>query len=214
MDINDIDDFADDKDIQESRRLQAEYNKLIADCETMVCEEFNLQESEIEPDLSAFEIPKSIGTIDGEFLYYSPDNSSPFRAYLIAYQWSHHSSRNSASGNAHCWLGSIQLTKEFPLTFIYKETVKEKIVNWFVKGDVDFKEHKKFSGKFHVVTKDKEKLTWLLNNKPLDELTDFPEMEIEISGTECMFRVSKETIDIEPTKQFIQLAKKLIKILG
>lgn len=83
-----------------------------------------------------------------------------------------------------------------------------------MKQDVDFKEQKKFSRKFHVVSQDKEKLQILFLNKPLDELAAFPEMEVEINGNNCLFKVSGNPMSVDGTRKFIELAKKLYKILN
>jgi hypothetical protein len=108
----------------------------------------------------------------------------------------------------------LRLSKEYPVTCIFKETLREKITDWFVKQDVDFVDQKKFSRKFHVVSGDKKKLGFLLFNKPLDELAAFPEMEAEINGNNCLFKISGNPVSPGETKQFIELAKKLYKILS
>ena len=87
------------------------------------------------------------------------------------------------------------------------------MVDLFVKGDLDFKYQKKFSKKFHLVTKDKEKLVLLLENKPLDDLIQFPEMEVEICKKQCLFRLSENTMNMEEAKQFIGLTHCLLKML-
>jgi hypothetical protein len=87
-------------------------------------------------------------------------------------------------------------------------------VNWLIKGDVDFKDYPLFSKKFHVVTKDKDRLNYLLYNKPLDELTEFPDMELEINGNQCFFRCSKQPMDQEITKEFVALGKLLLRVFN
>jgi len=85
------------------------------------------------------------------------------------------------NGGEECMLGLLSLNKEYPFTCIFRETLKEKINDWFVKQDVDFEEFKKFSDQFHMVSGDPSEIRSFLWNKPLDELTAFPEMEAEIN---------------------------------
>lgn len=208
------DPFADDEDVLAYRKEQAEYDEMLNECSVIFCKEFNLAETEEGPEISSFEIPKSLEKINTIYFFGSSDRDNTLTILLAEFQWFHNSPKFRSEDSDHCLFGYINLNKEFPQTFIYKETVKERIVNWFVKGDIDFKEHKKFSRNFHVVTKDKEKLTFLIGNKPLDILLPFPDMQIEISGTKCMFRVSQNTISIEETNQFVLLTKAMLKIFS
>ncbi|HMK27479.1 MAG TPA: hypothetical protein VK483_15710 [Chitinophagaceae bacterium] len=212
QDVKDI--FGDDEEIREGKKEAEEYFEMIKTCTEIINQEFSLKVAEQKPEIGSFEIIKTIRDIYDISFYSSADNSQQLTVLLVEYDPAHPKISISGDGEKHCLLGLIQTRKEFPLTYIYKETLKDRMVDWFVKGDVDFKNQKKFSNMFHVVTKDKEKLISLFDNKPLDDLARFPDLEIEISKTQCLFRLSENTIDLEESKQFILLTKSLIKIFN
>jgi hypothetical protein len=51
-----------------------------------------------------------------------------------------------------------------------------------------------------------------LNNKPLDELVKFPNLQLEIHGHCCVFRSSSELIDEYHVAEFVDFAKTLKSI--
>lgn len=181
------------------------------ECVQIACSELSLESGEHE-DISSFEIFRGIGKVLSIHSYQSMQNGL-LQASFIEYQWVHKGSRNSSSGTDHCLAGLLELRKTYPLTYIYKETFRDKLVDWFVKGDIDFKDQKQFSRSFHVVSKDREKLSQLLLGKQLDSFLDFPDMLVEINGNRCMFRTSDQPLSEEGTRQFTNLARTLRKVL-
>lgn len=205
------DDFAADKEIQRLRRIEADEAAFLDDCVRIVSEGLSLEPADHE-DITAFELFRSIPSplsIDS----YAAAHNGLLQASLIEYQWVHQGGKGGRStGTDHCLVGLQELNKSYPLTYIYKETFRDRLVDWFVKGDVDFKHQKKFSRSFHVVSKDKEKLSQLLWNKRLDDFLAFPNMLIEINGNRCVFRVSPEAVSEEEARQFVELAETIRKI--
>jgi hypothetical protein len=212
MNIMEADDFANDKEIQRLRRIQKEHDEMISECVGLVSGEFLLEPCSAR-ELESFLMFKgldSAGIVDS----FRSTGNFTLDIYLVQYRWTLHAGKIHNSGVEECFLGLLTLNKEYPATYIFKETLKEKITDWFVKQDVDFKTQKKFSRKFQVITQDKEKLKILLLSKSLDELAAFPQMEVEINGNDCLFRVSGNPITQDETRKFIELAKKLSKILS
>lgn len=207
------DDFAGDKEIQRMRRMEADYAKLLDDCVRITSEGLSLEPANHE-DIGAFEIFKSIPSplfIDA----YASTRDGLLQASFIEYQWVHQSGKDGKStGINHCLVGLLELRKSYPLTYIYKETFRDRLVDWFVKGDIDFKDQKKFSNHFHVVSKDRERLSQLLWSKPLDDFLAFPDMLIEVNGNRCVFRVSQEPLSEEEARQFVGLAGTIRNIFG
>lgn len=207
------DDFADDKDVQRARILRAEEEEFINDSIKTITEGLSLEPSEEKDDLGSFEIYRSIGKSPQVIDHFS-SAAIDMQVFFVEYQWSRMGKYQRSTGFENCFIGLITLRKEYPLTYIYKEALRDKIVDWFVRGDVDFKECKAFSSKFHVVTKDKEKLSLLLLNKPLDEFIPFPDMLLELNGNRCMFRVSTMPLCDDEAAQFVELARTIRRILS
>ncbi len=205
------DDFANDPEVQEWRKMQAEYDKLIKDCTDILIQALSLVEIEETSDIESYELLRSVKIVDYHS-FKSTNEQLPVEILVSEYYWEHRTPKNVGSGHDHCLFGIITLSREHPLTYVYRETIKEKIVNWFVKGDVDFGDQKNFSNQFHVVTKDKDKLQLLWGNKPLDELIAFPAMELEINNNKCLYRSFKAPINEELTREFAELTKMLCRI--
>ncbi len=178
-----------------------EHNKMVKASIMTVSKEFPLELADCT-NLETFLVFQSLRSPVITYSFRSTDTDLPLELFVVA----HHAEE--------CFIGLFTLNREYPFTCIFKETLKEKINDWFLKQDVDFEEQKKFSGQFHVVSRDSEKLKTLLWNKPLDELAVFPEMEIEINGKHCLFRTSAMPLSLEEAEHFTALAKKLWKILS
>ncbi|MEO5562609.1 MAG: hypothetical protein ABIR18_04220 [Chitinophagaceae bacterium] len=210
--INDpMDDFANDEEIIETRREKAEYEKMIRESGEQICREFSLEAAD-HSDLGSFVMFTTLekGEITDSFCSANED----LEVFFIEYYTTITSGRRVHSEPHHYIFGLLTLRKEYPLTYIFKETLKEKIADLFIKADVDIKDQKKFSRAFHMITKDKEKLMDLLFGKPMDDLGNFPDMEVEINGNNCLFRASLEPIEEDETAKFIAVTKLLMKLLA
>lgn len=207
------DDFANDKEIQKIRSIQKKYDEMIQESIETVRKEFSLEDEEPEAEIEDSILIKSFDSPNINESLKSSNKPFELQVYLVEYSWESRAGRSHQSGRDEMFIGSLSLNKSFPPTCIFKETLATIITDWFTKQDVDFKEQKLFSRKFHVISEDKDKLQLLLFNKQLDDLALFPEMEAEIKNNKCFFRVSGNSIDEEEVKKFIELTKVLVKIL-
>ena len=128
--------------------------------------------------------------------------------YIIQYE------RTPRTRAGECLICLLSFGKSYPHTCVYKETLQEKINDWFLKQDVDFEDQKNFSKNFRVVSKDPQRLRMLLNNRPLDELTEFPNMEMELNNNLCLVRVSGNSLSAGEAEELVRLTEKLKKILS
>lgn len=190
---------------------QDEYEEMLDKCGARLCHAFSLRKSNYE-------------RMDGFIMYNSRKDSRVERSYttrlpnllqtsLVEYRSFIRTSRTNSSSTNLYLFGLMELRHSYPTTYIYRETIREKIVDWFVKGDIDFPEHKLFSDRFHTVTKDKERLMLILGSKPLDLLAAFPHLELELDGNKCLFRVSQDEVSPEETDKFIELVNVLKNVL-
>jgi len=208
-----IDDFANDKEIQRLRKIRQEHDELIEECMAILIKEFSL-EAALCTDIQSFFIYKSIESPEVIESFKSSTGHFDLEIYQVEYNWSSRVGRTNSSGTEQCFLGLLTLRKQYPHTCVFKETLQTIITDWFNNQDVDFREQKKFSRRFHVISQDRQKLEILLFNRPLDELAGFPEMEVELKDNQCLFKISGNPMSLNETKQFIHLAKKLPAILS
>lgn len=205
------DDFANDKEIQRLRKIDADYRKLLDDCMRIVSQKLNLEEGVAE-DISPFALIQSLREAD-VYSSFCSNGALPLQACLLQHKWVVHGKYGNRTGIDTNIVGLLTLKKEYPVTYIYKETLADKISDWFAKTDVDLKDCKRFSSCFHMVTQDKEKLKLLLLNKPMDDLARYPDAAIEIKGYKCLFKVSNDDISEEQAEKFTGLAQTLCRIL-
>jgi hypothetical protein len=134
------------------------------------------------------------------------------RVSLAEYYSAAPTAKSSNSGSDLYLFGLISFKTDYPRTYIHKETLKEKIEDLFLKRDVDFSNSKKFSRRFQVLTEDKKRLQDLLQFKKLDDLINFPEIEIELSNNTALFRNSRRPISIDEATEFCDLTRTLLSI--
>lgn len=211
MSINENDDFADDKEIQKSRKEREDYERMLDESIRILSKELFLEKAP-HKNMKSFLMFNTLTRPILRKSYMSIKDNFPLQVSVVEYYSSGGNAKAFYSGTDLYFFGMLSLRQEFPLTYIYKETLREKIVNLFVKGDVDFTEDRKFSSRFELVTKDKNKLSILFLNKPLDELTEFPDMELEINGNSCLFRVSRKPVSEDEAQKFAGLAGIMYKI--
>ena len=132
---------------------------------------------------------------------------------VIQYHTSVKTGRTSSSGTDNYFVGVITLDRTYPHTIIQQETPALKFHNLFVPGDVDFKHAKRFSFKFHVITKDEDRLKKSFENMDLDKLNKFSTAEIEIKDNQCYFRANRKPVSEKEAATFIHLTKTLCEIL-
>jgi len=205
------DEFENDKEVKKWRKEDEEFFKMINDSIKIVTDSFNATRSS-HRNLKGFELHR---LIDIPFIIYSYTggigNEKVFFS-VIQYRTSTNTARATSSGSDNYFVGVITLDKSYPHTIILKETAALKINNLFVPGDVDFKHAKRFSFKFHVITKDEDRLKRLFENVDLNRLNKFGNAEIELKDNECYFRANRKPVSPEEAEIFTELAKTICEL--
>jgi hypothetical protein len=204
------DDFANDKEIQKQREAIKAYEKMVEDSLTLISHELKVEDAS-HINFKGFHMFKSLSAT----LTHSMKSTIPnkeLRVSLAEYYSAAPTAKSSNSGTDLYLFGLISFKTDYPRTYIHKETLKEKIEDLFLKRDVDFSNSKKFSRRFQVLTEDKKRLQDLLQFKKLDDLTNFPEIEIELSNNTALFRNSRRPISIDEATEFCDLTRTLLSI--
>lgn len=206
------DDFANDKEIQKQREEIKAYDKMIEDLLALISRELKVYDSS-HINYKGFQMFSGLSaTITHSMKSDIPGNG--LRVSLAEYYSAAPTAKSANSGTDLYLFGYITFAKSYPKTYVQRETLREKIENIFLKRDLDFPNSRKFSGKFQVLTEDKKRLQDLLQFKRLDDLTDFPEMEIEFSGNTALFRNSRKSVSMEEATSFCELAKVLLSVFN
>ena len=206
------DDFANDKEIQKHREAIKAYEKMIEDSLTVIRQELKVQDAS-HINFKGFHMFKSLSaTITHSMKSTIPNNE--LRVSLAEYYSAAPTAKSSNSGSDLYLFGHISFKVNYPRTYVHRETIKEKIEDIFLKRDVDFPNSKKFSRKFQVLTEDKKRLQDLLQFKRLDDLIDFPEMEVEFSNNTALFRSSRKPVSIEEANIFCDMTKVLLTVFS
>jgi len=203
--------FDNDKEVKKWREEEKAFAKYIDDCVQIVSSSFNASKSS-HKNLKGFELHKLIQT---PFIIESHKGNLGKKTVffsVIAYRTSVKTGRTTLSGSDNYFVGVITLDKSYPHTIIQQETAALKLHNLFVRGDVDFKHARWFSFKFHVITKDEDRLKKLFEFVDLDKLTKFSNAEIEIKDDQCYFRANRKPVSIEEAKVFTDLGKTICEI--
>jgi hypothetical protein len=204
--------FDNDKEVKKWREEEKAFAMYIDDCIQIVSGSFNASKSS-HKNLKGFELHK---VIDTPFIIESHSGSIGRKTVffsIIQYHTSVRTGRTTSSGSDYYFVGVIILEKSYPHTIIQQETAALKIHNLFVPGDIDFKHARWFSFKFHVITKDEDKLRRLFENVDLERLTKFSNAEIEIKDNQCYFRTNRKPVSPEEAEIFTELAKTICEIL-
>lgn len=204
------DDFANDKEIQERRAAVKAYHQMIEDSWSLIQQELDAKEAShinfkgfsMFKDLSAM-IAYSMKAINQEVTV---------RISSANYQSTYPMGKYSGTTMDQYLFGHITFPTSYPRTYIHKESIKEKFEDLFLKRDLDFPDHRKFSRTFQVLTEDQYRLKNLLQLKNLNELAAFPEMELEFSGNTALFRSSRKPISLQEAAVFCNLTKVLLRV--
>jgi len=206
------DDFANDKEIIKERKRQAEFLRIRDTSIKNVVTAFNATTSS-HRNLKHFLLHKSVAT---PFVFESYEGrwrNREFYFCIFSYVSAVHAGRVNDSGSDYYFAGVFDLPKTYPHTIAQPETIALKIENLVTRADVDFDDAKKFSRKFHLVTKDRQALDILFFNKDLDRIAEQPQAEFELNDKQCYFRAGRKPVSIEEADSFIELAKILLEVL-
>ncbi len=204
------DDFANDKEIQKNRAAIKAYEKMIEDSLAVIGQALKVQDAS-HMNFKRFHMFKSLSATITHSMKSTIPNKE-LRVSLAEYYSAAPTAKSSNSGSDLYLFGHIAFKSNYPRTYVHSETIKEKIEDIFLKRDVDFPNSKKFSRRFQVLTEDKKRLQDLLQFKKLDDLNDFPEMEIEFSDNSALFRSSQKPISIDEATIFCDMTKVLLSI--
>jgi hypothetical protein len=206
------DDFLHDKEIQKSRQAAQAYKKLIKDAVAIVSDELGLEPCS-HKNLKTFSIFKNVQPII-EDSYHAKAAPLRLQVCVAEYTSSYPVPKNANTGSDKYFFGYIEFTKQFPKTYICRESLQIKIADLVLRQDADFREHRKFSARFHVVTENSKLLQDLFLFKDLDQLAAFPDMEVEIHDHCLVFRNSTKCISESEALAFSELAKSLVEIFS
>lgn len=206
-----VDDFANDKMIKEKRRLEAEFAKMMKESLKIVTDAFNAKESS-HKNLKGFLLHRTVSIPFLTESYQGKWKNRDFYFCVFEYTSSVYAGRLQHWGENKYFAGLITLNKTYPHTLAQPETIALKVEDLFTKTDVDFEHAKKFSRKFHVITKDKAALEMLLFNKDLDKIANYPLAEFELDEQHCYFRAGRKPVSISEAENFIALAKSLLEV--
>jgi hypothetical protein len=202
--------FSNDKEIQRNRELLKAFLQMLQESIDIVKSSLSLR-PHTHPDLNNFVLAHSMP--DAVIAESFCSTTLPVQISIVDYFSSVTVGKVRNAGRDRYFLALLRLTKNFPHTLIYRETLSEKIAEVFVNSELDFKEHKKFSRKFYTLCKDKEKLVDLLYNKPMNELVKYSNLELEICGDLCLFRHSRKPVSKEEAIAICHLVKDVHRIL-
>lgn len=205
------DDFGHLKWIQEKRKEEAEFNKMIADSIHIVASAFNANSSS-HKNLKHFLLHKAVSIPLISDSYLGSWKNRPVYFCIFEYESSTSIARFNDTGSNYYFAGMIGLNKNYPHTLAHPETIALKIENLFTRLDIDFAHAKRFSSKFHIMCKDKISLETLLLNKDLDRLCRNNTAEFELLDKQCYFRVSRKPVSLNEAEQFVEFAKVLIEL--
>jgi len=205
------DDFANDRDVQKMRAEEKAHKEMIGRSLSILQQKLSLKESS-HRNLKNFLMFKNLEAtvIDS----YTAATGKPLHVSMVKYYSSVQIGRTTDSSDDNYLFGLFPTGKSYPRTYICKETIGQKIIDLFTKMEVDFDHSKKFSRTFHVLTEDKKRLQDMLLLKDLNPLAAFPEMEVEIQNSACLFRSSRKPISPEEAEEFSELAIALQNIFG
>jgi hypothetical protein len=196
--------------INEERKA---FQKMIKESIEHVTTELDLK-PETKPDLNSFYLVNSLNEPLVWESFRSTNPLMPVQLCIIQYLSEVHIGKHKKSGKESYFFAILTLKKEFPHTLIYPETLSEKIADIFTKAELDFEDQKKFSRKFYTLTKDEEKLLNLLNNKPLNDLVKYKNMELEIYKNLCLLRHSRKPVSKTEAAYICELANVINRILN
>lgn len=210
--VRDPDDLKHDPEIKRTRQEKAAHLLMLRDCQKELITAFNAKPA---PDLTLHHyvlfqhLPNAFvsETIEGTW------NNHQMRVSFISYYTEVRAGRVHSAGYNDYLAGLITLSEKYPHTIIQPEILRLKIENLFSRLDTDFRHAKLFSFLFYVVTKDKDRLRYLMADKRLNRLNRYLNAEIEIIGNVCYFRANRKAINMRETQKFIRLGKLLAELL-
>ena len=140
-----------------------------------------------------------------------------FTLTLVEYGIEYINARRTIASGAteyHLYLvGHLELNKDFGISLIRPESIKDKVLEMFLPVEIDFAEAPEFSSKYYVLSNDKEKFINSVSPTLMRYLLDVEGLEIEFRNRECLFRF-EGVIDEEKSLLLCEVGLNLDRILN
>ncbi|MGN6419446.1 MAG: hypothetical protein ACTHMC_18245 [Pseudobacter sp.] len=121
----------------------------------------------------------------------------------------------SRETQTHSFLyGLVETKKDFGVSLLTRETLVDKFADIFIKADIDFNTHKKFSSRYRCFSNDNNKFTHAMSPQLMDFLAEIDHIELEFRNNFCLFRTEKSIIDHENNLALFSIGIGLSNILG
>lgn len=203
------DDFKNDKQILKSREEVKAHKKMIEDSLSIISEAFCMKKSSHKNLKNFYRFKGLEATLN--YTMSSTIENRRLHVSLATYFSSVPMPRVHNSGTDQYFFGFFECQHRYPRTYIHKESIKEKLVDLVLKKDVDFQNSKRFSRNFQLLTEDKKSLHDILQLQNLDELADFPDLEVELFDQALVFRSSRRPVSVDEASIFRNLTQVLLK---
>jgi hypothetical protein len=142
-----MNDFFDDKKMQHLQNIELEFDEDVEAGLRLLTSAFSLQAAPC-PCIESFALYQSFHSPEVVETYQSTSGDFDIAVYQVLYARLTGSGRASRLGWYRCFLALLSLRTQYPRTAIYKESMHERINDWFTRQDVDVKEQKEFSDRF------------------------------------------------------------------
>ncbi|WP_057937934.1 hypothetical protein [Algoriphagus resistens] len=103
--------------------------------------------------------------------------------------------------------GIVEVPIDFGNALITPETPVDKVLDFFLRRDIDFKENKEFSDKFYLIGTNKNLLRSKITPAIQNQLLKTPKIEVEINRTKVL-EMFDNTMTIKRTLAIADLLKK------
>ena len=201
--------FAGDKDWLAHKKSQSETEEYIHTCISQLCRLLSLEQTNTIPDISQFDIYANLEDLYDLKYFSSATSLLPFTVIAC-----YHDDVDTLYYDDASLLGVVELRNRYPATSLQREKVGDKLADLIIKADIDFKEQKKFSQTFHLVSADKAFIRQHWERKPLDLLADYPALQLIIKDSYCIYKLYDDGLDENRVSDFATLTNNLLKILG
>jgi hypothetical protein len=122
--------------------------------------------------------------------------------------------RASVATASHLYLfGHLELNKDYGVSYIRPESLKDKVLEMFVPVEIDFPEAPEFSSKYYVLSNDKEKFANAVSPSLMRYLLEVEGLEIEFRNNECLFRF-EGVVEEEKSLQLCEVGLNLDRLLN
>jgi hypothetical protein len=107
-------------------------------------------------------------------------------------------------------MGIVDLKKDYGNVFISPESLIDKVSEFFDPVEIDFKEDKKFSSLYYVLSEDEKKARAQMSGGLLKSIRSFKDLHIEIRGRKMLIR-QQSGITIKHTNTICDFAMSVLK---